>query len=151
MPTVESAELIPLISRNAAGEAEARALRMFIGRGKRFSVKEAANGAGVKDRVIECAMAGPDNSDWRPLSASALHSLMSFLGPDFISAWLKPTSFAAHDPSEVDHDELLEHAIHYVNVSARARRKDSPAGPEIHPTIEQTELDNAARALRAGN
>ncbi|MFY7837875.1 MAG: hypothetical protein ACOVQ0_16500 [Novosphingobium sp.] len=151
MSDSQSADLIPLVSRSAAGEAEARALRMFIGRGKRFSVKEAANGAGVKDRVIECAMAGPDNSDWRPLPAGALHSLMSFLGPDFITAWLKPTSFAAHDPSEVDHDELLERALNYVNVSARARRKDSPAGPEIHPTIEKSELDHAARDLRAAN
>lgn len=148
MPNIESADLIPLVSRNAAGESEARALRLFIGRGKRYSVKEVANGAGWKDRVIECAMAGPDNADWRPLPAGALHSLMSFLGPDFITAWLKPTSFAAHDPAEVDHEELLEHALNYVAEHTKARRRESPGGSEIVP-IEEVDLDKAAAPLRA--
>lgn len=100
----QSADKPLLVSRAVAGETEARALRMFIGRGKEYSVKEVSNRTGVKDRCIECAMAGPDNADWRPLTAGMLHSLMSFLGPDFITAWLKPTTFAAHDPAKVDHE-----------------------------------------------
>lgn len=150
MPDNQSADLIPLVSRNLAGETEARALRMFIGRGKRFSVKEAANGAGVKDRVIECAMAGPDNTDWRPLPAGALQSIMSFLGPDFISAWLKPTTFAAHDPAQVDHEELLDHALNYVAEHTKARRRESPGGAEI-VSIEIADLDRAAAPLRSEN
>ena len=150
MPAIESADLIPLVSRTAAGEHESRALRMFIGRGKRYSVKEAANGAGWKDRVIECAMAGPENSDWRPLPAGALHSLMSFLGPDFITAWLKPTSFAAHDPAQIDHEQLLENALNYVAEHTRARRRESPGGPVIVQS-EEVDLDRAAAPLRACN
>lgn len=137
-----SADNSLIISRTLAGETEARALRLFIGRGKRYSVKEASNGSGVKDRAIECAMAGPDNTDWRPLSTGALHSLMSFLGPDFITAWLKPTSFAAHDPAKVDHEEMLEHAVAYVAEHAKARSRNSPGGAAIVP-IEEIDLDRA--------
>lgn len=148
MPNTESADKTLIVSRTESGAAEARALRLFIGRGKRYSVKEASNGSGVKDRCIECAMAGPDNADWRPLAAGALHSLMSFLGPDFITAWLKPTSFAAHDPAEIDHEELLEHALNYVAEHTKARRRESPGGSEIVP-IEEVDLDKAAAPLRA--
>ena len=150
MPVSSSADIPLLISRSVAGEAEARALRMFIGRGKRFSVKEASNATGVKDRVIECAMAGPDNTDWRPLSSGALHSLMSFLGPHFITAWLKPTTFAAHDPAQIDHEEMLEHAVAYVAEHAKVRGRNSPGGAEIVP-IELTDLDRAAAPLRSAN
>lgn len=150
MSTNASADLIPLISRNLAGENTARALRLFIGRGKRYSVKEVANGAGVKDRCIECAMAGPENTDWRPLNESQLASLMSFLGPDFITAWLKPTTFAAHDPAMVDHEEMLEHAVAYVAEHAKVRSRTSPGGAEIVP-IELTDLDRAAAPLRSAN
>lgn len=150
MPNNESAELIPLVSRNLAGENTARALRIFIGRGKRYSVKEASNGSGVKVRVIECAMAGPDNTDWRALNEWQLASLMSFLGPDFITAWMKPTSFAAHDPSKVDHEELLEHALNYIAEHTKARRRESPGGAEIVP-IEIADLDRAAAPLRAAS
>lgn len=148
MPNTESADKTLIVSRTESGAAEARALRLFIGRGKRYSVKEASNGSGVKDRCIECAMAGPDNADWRPLAAGALHSLMSFLGPDFITAWLKPTSFAAHDPAEVDHEQLLEHALKYVAEHGKVRRRESPGGSEIVP-IEEVDLDKAAAPLRA--
>lgn len=150
MQVDESADKPLLISRSVAGDTEARALRLFIGRGKRYSVKEASNGSGVKDRAIECAMAGPDNTDWRPLPAGALHSLMSFLGPDFITAWLKPTTFAAHDPASVDHEELIEHALNYVAEHAKARRRESPGGAEI-VSIEISDLDRAAAPLRAAN
>lgn len=148
MPTFESADNSWNISRAEVGVAEARALRLFIGRGKRYSVKQASNGSGVKDRMIECAMAGPDNTDWRPLPTGALQSLMAFLGPDFISEWLTPTTFAAHNPAPVDHEELLGHAINYVNEHAKARRRESPGGHEIVP-IENVDLDKAAAPLRA--
>lgn len=146
----QSADKPLLVSRAVAGETEARALRMFIGRGKEYSVKEVSNRTGVKDRCIECAMAGPDNLDWRPLSAGMLHSLMSFLGPDFITAWLKPTTFAAHDPAKVDHEELLEHALNYVAEHGKARRRESPGGAEI-VSVEVVDLDRAAAPLRAAN
>lgn len=150
MPLSSSADNLLIISRSEAGATEARALRLFIGRGKRYSVKEASNGSGVKDRVIECAMAGPDNADWRPLPSGALHSLMSFLGPDFITAWLKPTTFAAHDPAQIDHEEMLEHAVAYVAEHAKARSRNSPGGAEIVP-IEIRNLDRAAAPLCSAN
>lgn len=148
MPTVESADNSWNISRAEAGVAEARALRLFIGRGKRYSVKEASNGSGVKDRMIECAMAGPDNTDWRPLPAGALHSLMSFLGPDFISEWLKPTPWSAHDPALVDHDTLALKAMAYATEHSRARHPSSPGGVDI-TAEEEAGLDRSAADLGA--
>lgn len=84
-----SADLAPLVSRNALGEAVSRALRLHVGRGRRLSVKQLANGTGVKDRVIECAMAEPDNADHRPLPGEALVSISRFLGPEFTTEWLR--------------------------------------------------------------
>jgi hypothetical protein len=84
-----SADFPLLVSRNAAREAVGEALRLFVGRGKRFSVKQLANGTGVKDRVIECAMARPDDPDCRPLKICELLSIASFLGPVFTSEIIK--------------------------------------------------------------
>lgn len=148
MPVSSSADIPLLISRSVAGEAEARALRMFIGRGKEWSVKEVSNATGVKDRVIECAMAGPDNADWRPLTAGMLHSLMSFLGPDFVTAWLKPTPWAAHDPAVVDHDTLALKAMAYATEHSRARHPSSPGGVDI-TAEEEAGLDRSAADLGA--
>lgn len=148
MQANESADKPLLVSRSVAGEAEAHALRLFIGRGKRYSVKEASNATGVKDRAIECAMAGPDNTDWRPLTAGALHSLMSFLGPDFITAWLKPTTFAAHDPAHVDHDNLAIRAMAFATAHAHARHPDGPGGVDITED-EARGLDRAASQMSA--
>lgn len=148
MPNNQSADKPLLISRSAAGEAEARALRMFIGRGKEYSVKEVSNRTGVKDRAIECAMAGPDNADWRPLPAGALHSLMSFLGPDFVTAWLNPTPWAAHDPAVFDHDTLALKAMAYATEHSRARHPSSPGGVDI-TAQEKAGLERSAADLGA--
>lgn len=83
-----SANLTPLVSRSAAGEAFRLALRLFIGRGRRYSVKQASNGSGVKDRLIECAMEHPDSGEHRPPGLDTVLSLAAFLGPEFTCEWL---------------------------------------------------------------
>jgi hypothetical protein len=48
-----------LVSRSAAREKVRDALRLYVGRGRRFSVKQLSEGAGVQARAVEAAMA-PD-------------------------------------------------------------------------------------------
>lgn len=86
-----SANIACTVSRSAMGEAVARGLRLFIGRGRDFSVKIVANRTGVPDRAIESAMVlDTDSEDWRPLKPEYLAALGRFLGPEFNSAWMVP-------------------------------------------------------------
>lgn len=84
-----------LISRNAANETFREALRMFVGRGKRFSVKQLSNGTGIKDRMIECFMAQIDSTDFRKPDLEEVLSIASFLGPDFTTELLEPAQQGA--------------------------------------------------------
>jgi hypothetical protein len=102
-----SAGIACTVSRSAMGEAVARGLRLFIGRGREFSVKIVANRTGVPDRAIESAMVlDTDSEDWRPLKPEYLAALGRFLGPEFNSAWMVPLcdQAAVALPSEDDDD-----------------------------------------------
>lgn len=103
MPAERSADIPALVSRDRALDAVRDALRLYVGRGRRYSVKQLSNATGVKDRVIECAMAGSDNGDCRPISLGDMLSIASFLGPDFTTEWLglaQQAAFALPDASE---------------------------------------------------
>jgi hypothetical protein len=88
MNATESANFPRLVSRTEAERLIAKALRLFIGRGKQFSVKQAANGSGVPDRLIEAAKTDPDDPEHRALSLGDLLSLSAFIGPAFTCEWL---------------------------------------------------------------
>jgi hypothetical protein len=90
-----SAGMSMLISRSAANETFREALRMFVGRGKRYSVKQASNGTGIKDRMIEAFMAPVDNAEFRKPDLEETLSLASFLGPDFTTELLSPAGQGA--------------------------------------------------------
>lgn len=114
----ESANFEPLVSRNSIREAHRKALRLFVGRGRRYSVKELANGSGVPDRVIECAMCDVDSEFHRPLSHEALASIAKFLGSAFASACLEPCDLGAF--------ELMDAQIPLPKVLATAEAPESP-------------------------
>ncbi len=84
----ESANFPRLVSRNAAERRIASAISLFVGRGRQFSIKQASNGSGVPDRLIESAKCDPDSGDFRALNAGDLLSLSAFLGPEFTSEWI---------------------------------------------------------------
>jgi len=88
MTCPNSAIISPLISREQAGNKVGAALRLYVGRGRRYSVKQLSNATGVKDRVIECATYAPASVDYRPLPLDALLSISLFLGAEFTSEWL---------------------------------------------------------------
>jgi hypothetical protein len=93
----DAADFEPLISRNEIREAQRKALRLFVGRGRRYSVKELSNGAGIKDRVIEAAMAQIEDPDYRPLPQEALASIAKFLGAPFASVYLELSGLGAFE------------------------------------------------------
>lgn len=83
-----SANFPLLVSREQSGNKIGAALRLYVGRGRRYSVKQLANATGVKDRLIECAMTDAGSVDYRPLPPECLLSLMAFLGADFSNEFL---------------------------------------------------------------
>jgi hypothetical protein len=88
-----------LVSRNSVRETLRAALRLYVGRGRRYSVKELSNGSGVPDRMIESALCEPDDPDYRPLTLENLASLTSFLGAPFASAFLELAGLGAFELS----------------------------------------------------
>lgn len=96
----ESAGITPLVSRSAAREALAEALKLYVGyRGakRRFTMNQLVEGAGVKRRVIECAMEDPDSPEYRNIGIGDLLSLCRFLGHKFTNEWMKLSGFGAYE------------------------------------------------------
>lgn len=103
MPTVtDAANNSLIISRSAAWEAFRDALRMFVGKGKRYSVQQAATGSGVAYRMIQAFMAPIDSTDWRKPDLEEVLSLASFIGPEFTSEVLHCASQGAFWLPEAD-------------------------------------------------
>lgn len=86
-----------LVSRNAHAEKVRRALRLYVGRGRHYSVKELSNGTGVPDRCIESAMCDPESTDWRQLRPEQLASIAKFLGAPFASVYLELSGLGAFE------------------------------------------------------
>jgi hypothetical protein len=95
----QSADNPLLVSRNSIRETLRNALKLYVGRGRRYSVKELSNATGVADRMIECAMCEPDDPDFRPLTLENLASLCKFLGAPFASAFLEQCELGAFELS----------------------------------------------------
>jgi hypothetical protein len=95
-----SANIRSLVSRNAFHRAIADALGLYVGRGRRYSVRELSEATGVPERQLECAKIDPEGAqaeDWRPLKAEELASLTKFLGVSFASAFLAPCGLGAFE------------------------------------------------------
>jgi hypothetical protein len=101
-----------LVSRNAIREKQRAALRLYVGRGRRYSVKELSDGSGVPARAIEAAMCFIDDENYRPLSLENLASLCSFLRAPFASAFLELSGLGAF--------ELMDGQIPLPNVLTAA-------------------------------
>jgi hypothetical protein len=116
--------MVPLVSRERAGNKVGDALRLYVGRGRRYSVKQLSNGTGIKDRVIECAMEDAGGPDYRPLPPEALISISLFLGADFTSEWLSLAQQGAFDFPDGDEprpgDMAVEASEHTTEIVRRA-------------------------------
>lgn len=102
MAQTQSANEPLLISRSAARSSVRDALRLYVGRGRRYSVKQLSNGTGVPDRLIESATCDPDSGDYRALCLEHLLSIAKFLGAVFTSEIIGLAGQGAFDLPEVD-------------------------------------------------
>lgn len=93
----QSADFEPLVSRNLIREKIRDALRLFAGRGRRFSVVELGVGAGVEPKEIERAMRPIDAADYRALKHEELASVAKFLGAPFASHYLEASGLGAFE------------------------------------------------------
>ena len=75
-----------LISPDRASEAVAQTLRLFIGRGRKFSVEDVAEGTGIPARTLRSYIA--TGEERRAPSGDTLLVLSHFLGRDFSSRLL---------------------------------------------------------------
>jgi hypothetical protein len=97
MSATETANDLLLVSRNTLRHAISKALNLYCGRGRRYTVKELSNATGVPDRIIESAKLNPDNPDFRPLREENLASISKFLGVPFVSMWLETMGLGAYE------------------------------------------------------
>ncbi len=98
MTHTNSADNSLLVSRSAARNA----IRLYVGRGRRYSVKQLSNATGVPDRLIECAIADVESSDYRAPGFEHLLSIALFLGSDFTAEWLQLARQGAFDLPDGD-------------------------------------------------
>lgn len=102
MSNERSANNSPLVARSETRRCIRDALRLYVGRGRRYSVKQLSNGSGVPDRLIDCAIADIDSPEYRPLALECLLSIALFLGSDFTSEWLRLARQSAFDLPDDD-------------------------------------------------
>jgi hypothetical protein len=126
MPDSFSAKYPLLVSREQVGNAVRKFLRLHVGQGRRYSVKELGEATGVPPRRIECAMCDPAKQacDFRPLAHEHIASLALFFGPDFSNAWMpliRQGAFSLPDGEPAPGD-LAADAVDDAAAIARAAR-----------------------------
>jgi hypothetical protein len=92
-----SVDFEPIVSRNSIREKIRDALRLYSGRGRRYTVKELSVGAGVDDKNIERAMRPVDAADYRALKHEELASIAKFLKAPFASIYLELSGLGAFE------------------------------------------------------
>lgn len=95
-----------LVSRNSIREAQRKALRLFAGRGCRYSAKELSSATGVPEANLENAMRPVHDPNYRALKSEELASLDKFLGAAFTSIRLEPSGVGAFDLMEGEQPPL---------------------------------------------
>lgn len=138
-----------LIPRTSIDLVAAKMLRQQVGRGKRWSVVECSQGAGVPERKIEAALAPLDSEHFRPLATDDLLSLMSFLGlpaQNMVLA-LIGSSAVANDDADVGSDiAIIAMMAELSMMIARANAPDSPGGAR-RTHMETAPIAKHARVL----
>jgi hypothetical protein len=94
-PASEHFEL--LVSCNAIREKQREALRLHVGRGRRYSVRQLYEQTGVPEAEIENAMRVLECPAFRPLKQESLASIAKFLGASFVSHYLDLSGLGAFE------------------------------------------------------
>lgn len=85
-----------MISQHAADDALFATIALFMGRGRRFSVKDVELGTGISERTLS-AMIALDPESRRAPSGRNLLLLMSFFGVEFTDRLLSHIDQGARD------------------------------------------------------
>jgi hypothetical protein len=118
-----SANFGPLISRNCIGETIRDALHLYVGRGRRYTVRALSEATGVPERCIEAAKCEPSDPEYRPLKLEDLVSLARFLGAPFASAFLAPAGLGAFELSgQAPLPKVLASADPHEPIAEKRRR-----------------------------
>lgn len=100
-----TAELQPLVSHEQLENAFWKALRMFVGRGKRHSADAVSKGAGIHRRTLDCYRGYPiGHPDHRPLDYAQKFSIASWIGSDLTTEWVSFIGQAAYDLPDIEPD-----------------------------------------------
>lgn len=141
MSEPNSANFGLLVSRSAARGAIRDALRLFVGRGCRYSVKQLGNATGVPDRLIECAIVDPESTDYRPLSLEALASIARFLGSGFTNEWMPVLmGQGAYDLPDSDDPEPAQIAADSADDTATLARAAADGEFKGHEEMRQLRI-----------
>ena len=136
----DSSALFPLlVSREQAENKLGETLRLYVGRGRRYSVKQLSNATGIPDRSLESAKLPKDAYDHRSLNLGQILSLMKFLGTDFTNELLSLVDQVAIErPEDMPYESVASLALDYVTTHIAARDPNSPAGSDIAPCEAET-------------
>lgn len=137
MPDQQSADFGLLVSHEQLNNAFWRALRMFVGRGKRFSADEVSKQTGVHRRSLDSYRGYPiGHPDHRPLDYNQKFSIASYIGADLTTEWIGFMGQAAYmlpdiepDPGELAADNADDNAT--ITRAAKDRMFDSNERPEL--------------------
>lgn len=145
----KSAGIDPIVSRSAAYTALAKALRLSVGRGCRFSYKDLERKSGVPARMIEAYRYEPDHEEFRPAPFEHILSLWAAIGPDATNDMLALAGqVAVWQPENVDYDGVEEACRDFLKVKGEAHHEASPAKRELSD-CERGRLDDKVAILRA--
>lgn len=131
-----------LISQEDAARRMEDALRLRVGRGRRFSFPALSDATGIPTRTLESYVQGATPQ------LHALLSICSVLGPSFTSDVLSPCGQAAHDaaPGEPEHMRVvaalgelvtqISEAISDVHVDHREAARMRPIAARLIELLE---------------
>jgi hypothetical protein len=144
-----SANLSLLVSRSAANAVFRDAVRLFVGRGKRYSCKQVEIGTGIAARMIESFMAPVDSTDFRKPDLEEVLSLASFLGCEFTTELIAPAQQAAFDlpdeelpPGQIAADNAED------NATVTRAAIDGEFQQHEHPPLREVGLRMVTRGTR---
>lgn len=142
-----------LVSRSAAGLALAQSLRLFVGRGRRYSYKEVQRGTGIPARMIQSYLQEPGHEDWRRIQPEELASLYLFLGPEFTTDYLervaKQGAYWMPEGDGVTHDIAADVSDSAAQVVRAATANDS--GPNNLRAVGTSLMCRGAQLRYLGN
>lgn len=150
MSASQSANEKLIVSRYSARDAIGSALRLFVGKGRRYSVKQLSNATGVPDRSIEAAMCDPDDPESRQLSNENLLSIAKFLRAPFAVEWMRLAGLGAFDLPDCDMPTPGELVAEIANDTAEIAEaaRDGKFGPVDRPTLKAVGLRSIERGMQ---